>query len=423
VAQRFWSHYADRVNDTSDLPRENPTTSTKTSPTWLRKWPIALIAVITAIVVAVVYATGLIPGFGPRILPAREGTLLTATQGHGDGLSKVKISKVKPLTDVTSMALGAPGNRLVVHGGEVYSWGDSNDSGQLGHGSISPVDVPTRIEDLPTIVAVSAGLVDAYALDEDGQVWGWGQYLPVPEAYSARDSLTPIPIPGLPEISQLVSSEYATYALDTTGTVWGWGTDVERLLGYEEDSGRLPSQIPGIENITSLATGGHVTLALQQDGTVWVWGYSPHGDLGLGDIDNQSIPAQIPDLHDVRQVERGLATSYALDGQGYVYCWGSTELGQCGQPTSTMEEGDTGYFTSPVKVPGIESAQHLVVTDSMAYAWTSPGLWAWGTGWGGSLLVDSHPPTLLAPTALPELKSITGIFTDESTTFLLAGSW
>jgi alpha-tubulin suppressor-like RCC1 family protein len=370
-----------------------------------------------------VFFLGLIPGFGPKLLPASDGTVLTASTGRGEQLRGVKIRPVKTMDQVSHVTFGSTGNVFVIHDGELWAWGEDNDSGQLGNGSTSPSSTPTKIEGLPPVVALSAGAVDAYGVDLDGQVWGWGQYLPLPEAYSGRDSLVAVPIPGLPPISALVSSQYATYALDSDGDVWGWGQDVERLMGYEEDMGRLPTKIPGIDHVSSLATAGHVTLALRDDDTVWAWGFSPLGEIGTGDLLDQPTPKEVPGLGTIVSIARGESTSYAVTDAGEVYCWGSNLSHQCGS-WDDESAPDEGYLASPRLVEAVGPVTHLLVTPTMAYAWTDEGIMAWGSGWGATLVDNPEDSDSLArPTALPDLPSITTIVTHESTTYLLAGSW
>lgn len=57
--------------------------------------------------------------------------------------------------------------------GTVWAWG-YNASGQLGEGTFSNRDKPTRVTNLPLAVAIATGNNHSLALAADGTVWAWG---------------------------------------------------------------------------------------------------------------------------------------------------------------------------------------------------------------------------------------------------------
>jgi alpha-tubulin suppressor-like RCC1 family protein len=392
---------------------EPPSTVSRMKKLW---WTIPVVALLVLSLAVVTFLSGWIPGFGPRPFPARQGGLFLVSPGIGEGLDKVTFTRLSSFPYASDFDFGAEGNVFVLQRGEVWSWGPNNDSGQLGSGDILPVDQPIVIEGLPEIRSISAGMVDAYALDTAGQLWGWGQNLPLPAGYSASDSLVPVPIPGLPPIESFVSGEFATYALDTSGTVWGWGWDVSRLFGNDDDQGRLAVKIPELDHITSVSASEHVGLALKDDGTVWAWGYSPYGEIGDGTVSQLTVPVQVPDLTNVVSIARGSSTSYAVQANGTAYCWGSNYLHQCGVTGADIDDGV--MFLTPTVIAGPASLHHIIATNSMAYGFSEEGLWAWGQGWGATLVESSEENLLPVPASLPDLPGFLSIAEDESHTMV-----
>ncbi len=130
--------------------------------------------------------------------------------------------------------------------GHVWAWGN-NECGVTGRepppGGVSPFQAkPHRIEGLPRIVAISAGVRHALFLDADGGVWATGNddayqlgSLPplthaIPHCASSRDSAgtepysaIPLKVPGLPPASAIAAGRDRSAAVDRDGHVWIWG--------------------------------------------------------------------------------------------------------------------------------------------------------------------------------------------------------
>jgi alpha-tubulin suppressor-like RCC1 family protein len=63
--------------------------------------------------------------------------------------------------------------RFCAENGLVYSWG-GNDLGQLGHGTVKPVDRPTLIHFEEKIAHIAAGSKHSIAISEAGNLYTWG---------------------------------------------------------------------------------------------------------------------------------------------------------------------------------------------------------------------------------------------------------
>jgi hypothetical protein len=79
--------------------------------------------------------------------------------------------------NVTALAAGQSHTLALTSTGAVYAWG-SNNVGQLGNGTttdaLSALLVPLPANGSATVVSISAGTADSFALESDGSLWAWG---------------------------------------------------------------------------------------------------------------------------------------------------------------------------------------------------------------------------------------------------------
>ena len=134
------------------------------------------------------------------------------------------------------MSAGQSGFSLALTAdGAVWSWGLGT-SGQLGHGPVTALALPKRVEGLAgqLVIAVSAGYGHALAITADGAVWSWG---------------------------------------DAVAGQLGHGGMESRLQ---------PSKIEALEGrrVVAVSAGGGHSLALTVDGAVYSWGTGPLGRIG-----------------------------------------------------------------------------------------------------------------------------------------------
>ena len=74
---------------------------------------------------------------------------------------------------------------------------------------------------------------------------------------------------------------------------------------------------------THLTSGSNHNCARRQEGNVLCWGNNTYGELGLGNIDNQSLPMQIVELNGIVSVTAGYERTCAVRAPaGELYCWG-----------------------------------------------------------------------------------------------------
>ena len=70
--------------------------------------------------------------------------------------------------------------------------------------------------------------------------------------------------------------------------------------------------------LVSISAGSYHSAAVDEHGSLWTWGWGVHGQLGLGDIEDEYLPRRVLDQEMNReaivQVEAGYAHTVALTG-------------------------------------------------------------------------------------------------------------
>lgn len=302
--------------------------------------------------------------------------------------------------------------------GQVYSWGEDKD-GQLGRGDIGRNDCSgtedcrldiSAIAGIENAVMVAAGYGHNLVLTEDGSVWAFG--------YNAQgqlgdgtstDSSTPVEVDfsaatNIGRIVQVVASANSSYALDDKGQVWGWGSDMYANLGKgtacttandcinvnaqpvlidvlnstsATDSSDT-SATTEVEKVTQLAAGRDHVLALTNQESVYGWGLNASSQVGYnGDIYSETesawdltitAPTKLTWFTDkeVRRVYANGNSSYVLlddvdtengsSTDGALYAWGV--FGE------TNSEGITIYddLDEPTnKLPNLEDIENMAM--------------------------------------------------------------
>jgi alpha-tubulin suppressor-like RCC1 family protein len=224
-----------------------------------------------------------------------------------------------PLSDVT-LATGARTHALFDSNDTVYACG-SGDSGELGNGSTSSANTPTRVVGLPSGVKVTA----------------------------------------------LTSSWEGSGALLANGDYYNWGYNAAGQLG---DSSTVNSAVPvrvGLPGSVKQAFQGGSgpkngqTIAILRDGGVWAWGSNDRGQLGIGTRTDSGVPVRVHVPRNVTfvKVNSGGYASYAIDSVGRLWSWGDNGRGQLGTGS------DTQLATLPVDV-GIELTQVSSTAQNVA---------------------------------------------------------
>lgn len=85
-----------------------------------------------------------------------------------------------------------------------------------------------------------------------------------------------------------------------------------------------PSLVTELCDITliSIAAGSYHSAAVDDQGRLFTWGWGVHGQLGLGDIEDEFVPRRVLDREMCREmvikVEAGYAHTMALTGSHFI---------------------------------------------------------------------------------------------------------
>lgn len=201
-----------------------------------------------------------------------------------------KITKVPNIPkNITNVCCGQDHSMFLSESGQVYAcgWGADGQTG-LGHfeNQSEPSQVKGDIEKLK-IVKISCFADTVLALDDKGEVFGWG------------------------------NSEYSQFNL---------------LAGCDDFQFNIPKhlklRIPG--KVVDVAAGGTMCAVLNDQGDVYVWGF---GILGLGPkVDQSSRPTKIPEslfgrniynpTLKVTSIRASLTHFAAITSDGDLLMWG-----------------------------------------------------------------------------------------------------
>ncbi|KAF9478168.1 RCC1/BLIP-II [Pholiota conissans] len=223
---------------------------------------------------------------------------------------------------ISSIASG--GNHILVlttHG-NIYSWG-AGEQAQLGrkvmerrkiHGTVpEKVTLGTRSRKATT---VGAGSFHSFAVDDKGDVWGWGLNSMGQTGTgweSSEDSVVQLPkkVIGLSKhdldgdvVVQIEGGNHHTLFLTNLGRVYACGRSSAGQLGLPEDHPAFKDQIdpdfvpepqlvpfPDPEDpVVQISVGVHNNAAVTKGGALYTWGQGVQSELGLGDEEEVRTP-------------------------------------------------------------------------------------------------------------------------------------
>ena len=225
---------------------------------------------------------------------------------------------------VSSIASG--GNHILVlttHG-NIYTWG-AGEQAQLGrkvlerrkiHGTVpEKVTLGTRSR---KATVIGAGSFHSFAVDDKGDVWGWGLNSMGQTGTgwsSSEDSVVQLPkkVIGLSKaelgddddvVVQIDGGNHHTLFLTKLGKVYACGRSNAGQLGLAEDHAAFENQVdpdfvaePALvafpdptDLVVQISAGVHNNAAVTKGGALYAWGQGVQGELGLGDEEEVSTP-------------------------------------------------------------------------------------------------------------------------------------
>ena len=260
----------------------------------------------------------------------------------------------QPVVESGVAAIAAGGNHSLYLSteGTVYAWG-SNKYGQLGDGSQISRGLPTLVEGLSSVIAISAGYSHNMALTQTTVIEeGSGTPAASEEVSSA----------GSAEESALASSDVTPQAATQGQTyqslyVWGSDSDGQLGLGEEFDENRfvdrpirvdITNDTSELNDRISLIQAGYsnsmVTVPVIKNDkrydSIYVWGNNTYGQLGIGGSDLAECPHR--PYCDLQRLDRKHVPAFSIHSNrrisyGFFKCqricrrFGQSEQGTAGE--------------------------------------------------------------------------------------------
>jgi len=314
-------------------------------------------------------------GFSSHSLAIDDSGNLWAWGANGDGQigdgtkTMIKSSPVKIKEGTIFKGISARSHSLAIDENDhLWAWGGNN-IGQLGDNSTVPKLTPVRvnffilpvvfipvIDTSVTVKVVAAGGEHSLAIDNNGNLWGWGRN--GEEGIAATFNSYPLKIKDGTKFTAIAAGHYHSLAIDDSGNLWAWGNNTFGQVGdtnyIKAWEGRVGTAYPIVQiktgtRFTAVAAGSYHSLAIDDSGNLWTWGNNSDGQLGDGTFgfkNNKKSPVQIKAGTTFVSVSAGEYHSLAVDKDGNIWTWGRNGSGQLGDGTF----GKGTNKSSPVQI-------------------------------------------------------------------------
>ncbi|MDG0792381.1 X2-like carbohydrate binding domain-containing protein [Cohnella ginsengisoli] len=281
--------------------------------------------------------------------------------GLGDTATRQAPQAVAGIADAIDAAVGRNHSLVLTGNGDVYSFGLGGD-GRLGHGNANSLNAPVKIAGLPPAKAVAAGGSHSLVLTVSGEVYGFGSnafgQLGLGEAVSS--AAVPTKLEQLPPIAAISAGTDFSLLLTEDGDFYSFGLGVNGQLGLgasgEEEIRYTPTRITALDaenkRIRQIEAGGSHALLLTVDGEAYAFGLNGFGQLGLGDTLDRSVPTRVAGLPKLATIAAGGYHSFAVDEDGALYAFGYDAFGQLG-------DRDNESQLAPKRIKGLWNIQFI----------------------------------------------------------------
>jgi len=301
-----------------------------------------------------------------------DGTLWTwgynavGQLGQGNTTTISSPTQVGSGTDWASTVAGSNSTFAIKTDGTLWSWG-YNVKGQLGlntGGIGTNVNSPSQIPGTTWSKVSSLGSMSSGAIKTDGTLWTWGNG----QDYGSlgHDNTTnyssPVQVGSDTTWSYIAGGAGGARAIKTDGTLWSWGSNTKGQLGQNNQTNySSPKQVGSGTDWSKVSAGRYNTIAIKTDGTLWEWGDNEKGSLGQNNLTQYSSPVQVPGT----SWEKCYISypSYAIKTDGTLWVWGYNYRGSFG--TNTDTDANT---SSPVQIGSGTGWLETTGTSFIVYA-------------------------------------------------------
>lgn len=300
-------------------------------------------------------------------------------------------------------------NLLIDEAGNIWSWGD-NRWGNLGNGSMQDSDEPVQITTGTKFESVIAAGNTGIALDEEGNIWTWGAYSYklitgriTDESGVALNKLQPTQATSGIKYTSISANYSNAAAIDEDGNIWIWGNDGYLKLWWDGTmdgnmivGGHIsePKQFTTGTRFTKVYTSQYTLFAIDEEKNLWVMGDNEYYQL-MGLSNSTKTLQKLDNSTKYIGAELANGDTFVIDKDGNI--WGCG-FNQCGiLCNGTEEKVKIPYqITSGNKFVQIDiEHDHFAVQEVIALD-EDGNIWEWGETVNGykekpTLLVINEP--------------------------------
>ena len=152
------------------------------------------------------------------------------------------------------------------------------------------------------------------------------------------------------QIVDIAAGYTASYAVDINGQTWGWGYDGYGELGTGNTNSYQtePALINSLTNVVAIEAAYRHVIMRTADDQIYTQGRGEYGVLGTGDEENINIPVNIG-LEGIVQIATNAHYTIALNKNGTVYGWGRVfELYYSEENSDSLD--DNSKWLSPIVI-------------------------------------------------------------------------
>ena len=261
---------------------------------------------------------------------------------------------------------------VIDENGNLWAWGNNN-YGQLGDGTSSGSlsdDKAKKIAEEVKFKEIVDSRYNAYAIDEDGNLWGWGsngsmqvgngskenQYIPVKITENIKFEKIFVPY-----------NSSSVFAIDEKQNLYGWGSGIGN--GSSGNVG-IPTKIMNETKVIKV-TVDNLKYALDVNGNLWGWGHNSYDQLEKGNTEYQTLPIRVMEQFKIKEIY-GSDYGVIVDENNNIYFYGRNKVLQ--------------YNTGIKKIGEIPNLKQIVCIAGTILAIDENGnRWGWGNNDYGEL--------------------------------------
>ena len=253
----------------------------------------------------------------------------------GDGTTQPRNAPVK-INSTASFRMVRAGRYhtcALTNSRNVFCWGQ-NDEGQLGDGTQQRRNSPIPIAEIPgQLVDLTVGFTHTCALTTNGEAWCWGknEFGQLGDGTSTSRN-RPTKVRSDEQFVSISAGQYHTCAVSTSNEAFCWGRNNNGQLGFTgAATSPTPHTVTSGAQFSTVSAGLTFTCARGKDSSVWCWGLNNSGQLGDGTLSTHSVPTQVKGLSSrIVSLNVGGGHVCAVTASSETYCWGNNVDGQVG---------------------------------------------------------------------------------------------